>query len=111
MPSNAAFHPTIETVGFQTAFSVKKKDNRLCETPCSKGNGEDRDSYTLAETIYTSTYFSSCMIIPVFYPTCRLPVLLDEEKNRPGQVRLIKTGNVYRLEWNIEQGVQKRVET
>jgi hypothetical protein len=23
MPSNAAFHPTIETVGFQTAFSVK----------------------------------------------------------------------------------------
>jgi hypothetical protein len=25
MPSNAAFHPTIETVGFQTAFSVKHK--------------------------------------------------------------------------------------
>jgi hypothetical protein len=23
MPSNAAFHPTIETVGFQAAFSVK----------------------------------------------------------------------------------------
>jgi hypothetical protein len=23
MPSNAAFHPTIDTVGFQTAFSVK----------------------------------------------------------------------------------------
>jgi hypothetical protein len=23
MPGNAAFHPTIETVGFQTAFSVK----------------------------------------------------------------------------------------
>jgi hypothetical protein len=22
MPGNAAFHPTIETVGFQTAFSV-----------------------------------------------------------------------------------------
>jgi hypothetical protein len=22
---NAAFHPTIETVGFQTAFSVKRK--------------------------------------------------------------------------------------
>jgi hypothetical protein len=26
MPSNAAFHPTIETVGFQTAFSVKFRD-------------------------------------------------------------------------------------
>jgi hypothetical protein len=26
MPSNAAFHPTIETVGFQTAFSVKERD-------------------------------------------------------------------------------------
>jgi hypothetical protein len=25
MPRNAAFHPTIETVGFQTAFSVKKR--------------------------------------------------------------------------------------
>jgi hypothetical protein len=24
MPSNAAFHPTIETVGFQTAFSVRE---------------------------------------------------------------------------------------
>jgi hypothetical protein len=23
MPSNVAFHPTIETVGFQTAFSVR----------------------------------------------------------------------------------------
>jgi hypothetical protein len=25
MPNNLAFHPTIETVGFQTAFSVKIK--------------------------------------------------------------------------------------
>jgi hypothetical protein len=25
MPGNAAFHPTIETVGFQTAFSVNTK--------------------------------------------------------------------------------------
>jgi hypothetical protein len=25
MPSNAAFHPTIETVGLQTAFSVNPK--------------------------------------------------------------------------------------
>jgi hypothetical protein len=26
MPSNAAFHPTIETVGFQMAFFCKKAD-------------------------------------------------------------------------------------
>jgi hypothetical protein len=29
MPSNAAFHPTIETVGFQTAFSVIVKMYKL----------------------------------------------------------------------------------
>jgi hypothetical protein len=29
MPGNAAFHPTIETVGFQTAFSVRKPSERF----------------------------------------------------------------------------------
>jgi hypothetical protein len=27
MPGNAAFHPTIKTVGFQTAFSVILRDS------------------------------------------------------------------------------------
>jgi hypothetical protein len=31
MPSNAAFHPTIETVGFQTAFSVNLAPSALQE--------------------------------------------------------------------------------
>jgi hypothetical protein len=31
MPGNAAFHPMIETVGFQTAFSVRSGRPFSCE--------------------------------------------------------------------------------
>jgi hypothetical protein len=40
MPGNAAFHPTIETVGFQTAFSVKKQ---MADNPSpNKNTGRSR---------------------------------------------------------------------